>query len=316
MDNQLNIPFLNPVKFYDVDRASLDKYFTKHFDDWMYPERLYDWQSPETYYQIWQVDDIINLQFTSTFDPLIVDVLDSDGNVVLTFPALIGLPNIFYPNTYSFEVSISLASLTTGCYTLKITAGTGLTQRFFISNKMYVSETPIQNSICLEYYNSRFLGDVMFESGIKFQFRVHGNIGFLEPGRKDELYKDERYNPAVLNSKIFRQWPVSFGDEFGLPDDIIDLINRIFSCSNVSIDNKPFGITEGGKIEFIEIGNEYPKRGLKLIVEEGLNRYSTIYAINVDTTKKLLTSIMVDNKAFGDTGNQGSSNTVPVLYVE
>lgn len=315
-DNYLYIPFVNPVRFYDEDRANLDKYFTRHFDDWKFSERLLDWQSPEEYCQCWTTDDIIYLQFESTFDPIIVKVIDSNGIAQITLPALIGLPHKLLSNTWSFEVSISLATLTTGCYTIQITAGTGPNTKTLVSGCQYISETPIRNTLLLEYYNSRFHEDVMFESGIQFQFRVHGNIGFLDPARKDEQYKDERYNPAMLSSKTSRLWPIVFGDEFGLPDDIIDLLNRIWGCSNVSVDNKSFGVSEGGKFEFFDVGNEYPKRGVKLVVEEGINRHSKIITVETDATKKLVHTVFVDKKVFGDTSNQGSSNTVPILNVE
>lgn len=315
-DNYLYIPFINPVRFYDASRANLDKYYTKHFDDWMFSERILDWQSREDYCQCWQVDDIIYLQFESTFDPIIVKVIDRNGVAQITLPALIGLPHKLLPNTWSFEVSLSLASLTTGCYTIQITAGTGGDAKTLVSDCQYVSEDPIPNTFLIEYYNSRFHEDVMFESDIRFQVRMHGHIGPLDPGRKDDQYRDERYNPAMLKSHTLRQWPAYFGDEFGLPDDIIDLINRIWSCDNVNIDNKPFAVAENGKFEFIEIDNHYPKRGVKLVIEEGINRKSKIVAVTTDTTKKLVHSIFVDKKVFGDTSNQGSSNTVPILNVE
>lgn len=318
MDNSLYIPLLNPVKFYESGReaAEINKYLTRHFDDFMYPERLYNWQSPEEYCQIWQVDDIIKLQFEATFDPIIVKLIDTNGTAVIELPALIGLPHQTFENTWSFEVEMSLAGVTTGCYYLQIEAGTGGEAKTLISSCQYISETPIENSIIFEYYNSRFHGDIMFESGIQLQFRVHGNFGFLTPGRKDEAYKDERFNPSILNSKTFRQFDLSLGDGWGLPDDIIDLVNRIFSCDNVIIDNKPFAIAEGGKFDFIDIGNEYNKRGLKVTVEEGINRHSKIVIVDTDTTKKLNYAVMVDKKVFGDTANQGSSNTVPIIYGE
>jgi len=317
-DNFLYIPFINPVKFYDESQENLDKYFTKHFDDYEFEDRLLPWQQNEEYEKIWQTDDIINLQFESTFDPISVQLLDNESNIIDTFPALIGLPNKYDPTLYSFEVSISLADLETGCYRLRIIAGSeGPTQRFFRSGCQYVSSTPIENSICIEYWNSRFHEDVMFESGIKFQYRVYGHFGLLDPARKDELYRDQKYNPALLNSRTSRQFPVYYGNERGLTDDEIDLLNRIWSCDNVLLDNKPFGIADNSKFEFIDAGSEdYPKRGLKLVVEEGINRNSKIFAVETDTTKKLVTSIMVDAKVFGDTSNQGSSNTVPVLNIE
>lgn len=121
-DNFLYIPFINPVKFYKVDRTASNKFFTKHFDDWMFKERLYYWQTRADYKRLWQTTDIISLQFESTFDPIIVKLLDIDGNAIITLPALIGLPNKFIPGTFSFEVEMSLAGLSTGYYQLQIEA--------------------------------------------------------------------------------------------------------------------------------------------------------------------------------------------------
>lgn len=315
-DNLLYIPELNPVTFFDVARANLSKYFTKHFDTWMFAERLYYWQQREDYHQVWQTEDIIYLQFESTFDPITVELLNQYGVAVITLPALIGLPNKFILNAFSFEVAISLAGLPTGCYRIQITAGSaGPYQKTFISGRQFISAIPLKNTLCLEYFNSRFHKDIVFETGIKFQFRVHGSFGFLEKSRKDEQYRDERYNPSLLNSRSAKQWPVYFGDQAGLPDDIINLVDEIWSCDNVRIDNKAFGIADGSKMEFIVV-DRYPKRGLKLTVEEGINRNSRVFGITTDPTKKLITTIIVDAKVFGDTGNQGSSNTVPVYNIE
>ena len=314
-DNFLYVPIINPIKFFEVDRANLPKYFTKHFDEFLFEERILDWQQPEDYCQIWQVEDIIRLQFAATFDPIIVKLLDEDGNDVITLPALIGLPNKFYPNTFSFEVEMALSGLPTGCYRLQITAGSGITQKFYISDCQYISAVPLTNSVCLEYFNSRFHADVIFETNIVFQYRLFGHLGFLDPARKDEMYRDQLYNPSLLSSKISRQFPAYLGNEYGLPDDVIDLLNRIWSCDNVSWDNKPMGLAEGAKFEFTEIDSAYPKRGLKIMLEEGINRNSRIFAIDTDTTKKLVYGIMVDKKVLGDTSNQDSSNAVPVLSV-
>lgn len=316
-DNFLYVPFVNPVRFYETTRADVSKYFTRHFDEWMFTERFLDWQQPEDFAQIWQVDDIIVLQFESTFDPILVKLLDSGGNPVITLPALIGLPNAYYPSTFSFEVAMSLAGLTTGCYYLQVELGSaGPDQKILISTRQFISSEPIRNSIILEYWNSKFHEDVMFETGVKFQYRMFGHFGFLDPGKKDEFYRDQRYNPALLNSRTLRVFPLYFGDEYGIPDDAIDLLNRIWSCDNVLVDNKPFGAAESSKFEFTEIDSAYPKRGVKLNVEEGINRNSRVFAITTDTTKKLITTIIVEAKVFGDTSNQGSTNTVPVTNIE
>lgn len=315
MANNLYIPELNPILLFEVDRSNIGAYFTKHFEKYPFAERLYDWQQPEDYVQVWQTTDIIYMQFESTFDPIIVELVDEEGASVITLPALIGLPNKFLENTYSFEVSMSLGSVTTGCYKLKVTAGSGETQKIFLSGCQYISETQLENTILFEYWNSRFHKDVVFETGIQFQKRIPGHFGFLDKQRKDEVYRDERYNPTLLGSKSSKQWTIYHGDEYGLPDDEINFIDEMWSCDNVLVDGKPFGIADGGKLEYITI-EDYPKRGLSLKIEEGINRNSRLYELGTDTTKKLATTIIVDAAVFGDTSNQGSSNTVPVFNIQ
>ncbi|RYY14474.1 MAG: hypothetical protein EOO04_30155 [Chitinophagaceae bacterium] len=285
---------------------------TKHFDDFKFEQRLLPWQEQERYERIWQTTDIVNLQFTASFSPITVQLLDENDDIVLALPALVGLPNIYVPGAYLFSVNMSLATVNTGCYHFRIIAGpAGPTQKTYTSGCHYVSQDPIPQSILIEYFHSMYHEDVIFETGIKFQCRMFGHIGFLDPGRNDEFFRDQRYNPGLLNSRTVRQWPVFFGNEFGLADDDIDLLNRIWSCDNVFLDNKAFGVSDNSKFEFTE--EEYfPKRGVTITVEEGINRASKIFALNLDTSKKIMASVNVESTVFGDTSNSGSSNTVPV----
>jgi hypothetical protein len=315
MDNPIYIPFLNPVRFYDTARAVTATYRTKHFDDFMFSERLYYWEQKEDYRKVWQTTDIIPLQFESTFDPIIVTLHNQYGVAVITLPALIGLPHKFYANTWSYEVAMSLAGLPTGCYYMKLTLGSaGPDQLIYESGWMYVSATPLDGTVLIEYWNNRFYQDVMFETGIKFRLRIPSNFGRLKAGRTSEKYKDQRQKPYILNSKTFRQWPVNFGDEFGLPDDEIDLLNAIVGCNNVTLDGK-FFVAAADEFEYVETKYQ-PKRGVSLLMEDGLNRASKVIIKNVDTNKKLFYNIIVESKVFGDTSNQGSANTVPLITVE
>ena len=314
-ENLIYIPYINPVKMVEVSPAQLAKYFTKHFDEYAFRDRLHYWQQPEDFTQIWQVDDIIYMQFHATFDPIVVQLVDKYGNAQITLPALIGLPNKFLANTYSFQFEMSLADVPTGCYWLKFTAGTGDERKYFISAfKQHVSEEAIEESVCLEYWHDRFHEDVMFERGIKFQRRMMGHLGFLQPGQNSERYKDQLFNPTVLSSRTFRQFPAVFGDANGLTDDDIDLLNRLWTCKNVLWDGKPMGVVDG-KFEFIEV-NHYPKRGVKLLLEEGINRRSSVFAMETDTRKQLMATIIVGAKVWGDMANNGSSNAVPIRNIE
>lgn len=316
-DNFLYIPHINPVKFYAVDRANIDAYFTRHFDDYPFDERLYDWQDPVQFTQLWQTTDIIKLQFESNFDPLIVELIDENGDAVITLASLTGLPNQYIDGLFSYEAEMSLATVPQGCYKLKLTAGSGDEQTVYLSDWQHVNEGPYEKStLLLTYKHSRFHEDVLFETGIEFQFRLPGYIGALKPGNVREAYRDQKQNPSILSSRTLRGFPVFFGDEFGLPDDVIDKLNRIWGCDSVQIDGKYFA-ADSAEFEFVEIDNfRYPKRGVKLQVVEGINRASSIFSPTTDTSKRLMYAIAVDRKVWGDTSNQGSTNTVPIINIE
>lgn len=317
MANQLYIPSINPVTFYNRALTQIPKYFTKHFDDYPFELRSHPWLQQASFERIWQVTDIINLQFISSFDPITVQLVDQYGNVKINLPALIGLPNKFIAGTYAFEVSMSLAGLNTGCYKVVITAGTGDGAITLTSGCQYISSDPMPETICIEYFNSRFTKDVIFETGVKFQIRVQGWIDYDRSGRavKQEYYRNQPYTNELLSSKSARNFPVYFGDAKGLPTDVTDLIEQIWECDNVSIDGAPFGIADGAKIEFTDIEG-YRLRGMKTTIEPGINRNSRLYSVNTDTTQRLMSTIIVSAKVFGDTSNQGSTNTVPVYNVE
>lgn len=315
-DNLIRDPFLNPVWFYDPDKVNDPAFFTKHFEDYPFEERLLEWEDPLHYKKIWQSTDIIYLQFESEFDPIIIELEDSGGTSVITLPALVGLPNIYFPGTYSYEVEMSLGTVETGCYRMKRTRGSGDEQKVDYSPYMYISGTPFEfPTFLIQYWHSRAHADVMFETGIKFQMRIPGNFGRLKPGRNTEAYRDQKQNPAILSSRTFKSFPAYFGDEFGLPDDEIDLLNAIWGCDNVLIDGKPFAAVDT-EFEFFEADSRYAKRGVKLLVQEGLNRDSKIFSQTLDTSKKLNYGIVVEAKVWGDTSNQGSANTVPINTVE
>jgi hypothetical protein len=317
MANLLYIPEINPVIFYEKERSNLPKYQTKYMDKWQFGERVKPWQQRKDYSQIWMTTDHINLQFESNFDPITVKLIDYRGIAVHTTPALIGLPNFYLPGSYSYEVFINLGALqlVTGCYWVQIDAGFGLGMKTLISDRQYISTEEIKDSILIEYWNSSYHKDVLFETGIKFQARLPAVFGFMDKFKKEEKYRSGSFNNVVLSTKGIKQWQLFIGGRFGLPDDIINMIDEIWTCNNIFVDDKQLNLAEESKIEFFEV-EDYPRRGVKVIVEEGINRNSRVYAIGTDTGKRLVTSIMVSAKVFGDTHNQSSSNTIPTINIE
>jgi hypothetical protein len=316
MDNILYDPELNPVIFYDDTLTTLNAYHTKHFELFPFEKRGHPWLQKASFGQVWQTSDIIRLQFEGNVDPVIIELVNERGYSEITLPAIVGLPNKFYPGTFSFEVEMSLSGVPAGCYRLKRTMGSGDNQKVQYSGCQYVSDEDIEGTILIEYWNSRFHKDVIFETGIRYQLRIPGWIDYdkLTKPKRQESFRNQKYTNTILSSKSAKNFPVHFGDEFGLPSDITNIIEEIFSCDNVLIDGKPFCLADDSKFEYTEV-EKYRSRGMSAVIEPGINRNSRVFTVSSDPNKKLAYGIVVDKKVFGDTSNQGSSNAVPVLSV-
>jgi len=316
MDNFIYTPELNPVQFYDEDRGTSAVWQTPHFEEFPFADRSKPWLQAGKTRRVWQTTDIINLQFTSSFDPIVVSLVDSRGIAVITLPTLIGLPNRDYPNTFSFEVSMSLASVSaSGCYRIKRTLGSGESQVVQFSPWMYVSTTPIPGTLLIQYKNSRFHRDVIFETGIEFWFRVPGWIDYdrITRTKKDEVYRDQKFTNSLLSAKSAKAFPAHFGDQFGLTSDDTNLIEEIFTCDQIRIDGRLVALSNGS-LEYTE-AKDYRQRGITALLEPGINRSSRVKVIGGDPDQKIYTSAAVDLSVFGDLGNNGNTNTVIIPRV-
>jgi hypothetical protein len=315
MSNQLYIPWLNPVRFYAATPAVFDQYLTKHFDDYPFAQQILPWQEPSNYAQKWQNSDTIYLQFQSNFEPLNIDIIGKYGEVIVggSFVATQKGANMDIPGMYIYEFSISLASIPAGCYHLKLSNGNDA-ELHMISEPFSVKEK-WDNTVLLAYKNSRFIGDVVFETGIFFEFRVEGSFGFLQPGANIEAYEDQKANPEILSARPYRIFPLTIGGTFGVPDWAVDLFNLIWCCNYVLVDGKEFARSGEGQITFNEI-EDYPMRGATIELREGINRGSKIVIPNVNTNMLFMVIKPVDTRLFGNYATGSSTNLVPIETAE
>jgi len=172
------------------------------------------------------------------------------------------------------------------------------------------------NTVFLEYKNSRYHGDVIFETGREFGLRVEGTIGVnsFTPGGKRQVYEDEKLNPTVLSAKPYRTFTLSIGGSSGVPDWMIDKLMWIWSCDNVLVDGKSYAMTDESFDFKTEDG--YPMRGVNIKIREGINRGSKILTASGNQDQKLIIGINIETKLFGDLSGSGSSNTVKIKVIE
>lgn len=314
MSNLAYISKLNPVEFYELNKTQVAKYISRPFSD--YPFRIQNaaqpWQNQLVYKQKWQKSDFpINLQFTSNFTPIRVDVIDHNDIVRISQDVVVKRENIYVPGYYVYELALDLSSLRSGTYFLKTSLNA---TKFLISEPIDLQDLH-KNTLLFEYRNSRYHGDILFETGIDLSFRVEGVFGFLQPGSESVMYKDQRLNPTVLSSRTFNSLILKIGGAKGVPDWVVEKMNNIFSCNDVRIDGKNYSLTEDSEMEYIET-ERYMLRGINMQVTEGINRGSKIFSVEVNTDKRLIVVMPVDSTVYGDTSSNAGQNIIQILATE
>jgi hypothetical protein len=313
MANIINIPFLNPVRFVDLDPVELPQFQTKHFDDYWFKEQLQDYETVIDFKQKFQTSDTIYLQFEANFASIQLQVIDCEQNVLLSQAATQVRANKYLPGYYVYEITLSLAAFDPGTIWLKLSLGLG--SKFCISEPIQIAES-WPNTILFQYNHSKYHGDVIFETGIVFGFRCEGVIRRLDPASERTFYRDQKLNPTTLKVRPFRAFELGIGHLTGIPDWMIDKMDWIWSCDNVLSDGKSFAVLEDSKFEDQEIHKQYPLRHWTLKIQEGINRASKIVGVDVNPNKKLFVVYQIDGTVFGDLSAQAGSNLVPITSSE
>lgn len=300
MANTLYTPFINPVKLHEASPLEVAQYRTKFMHAVAYFDTLDPWQERQRYYQPWQLSDTIRLQVISNYAPLSVKLIDADGKVHFQDNMTQIRENVYDPGMFIYEISISLAVIAEGWYYLQLECGNPLALTL-VSEPMCVKETH-ENSLLLEYTNRRYYADMVFETGFSPSIRVLGKLRFKSPASKDTYYEDQVLNMTQLSSVPFRLYDLVLGDSFGIPDYLIDILNRILGCSSILIDGVYFTKNEGAKLEEKAV-EDYPLRGWTVELRETLNRHSRYYENDVAQDQTAAVVLNVDSKGFGnDTG--------------
>lgn len=319
-NNRIYSPELNPDTFYDESLVVAAPYLTKHMAQYSFANRGRPWLQDGKYRQVWMTSDIKSGQFSSTFDPIIIELVNKFDVPVITLPALAGLPNKFYPDTFLYEYQMSLAGLTTGCYRMRRTLGSGDSQVVEYGDWEYISSTFIPETVLIEAWSSKKYDlDVAFRGGaFKYQYRFPVFIDYdnIKRYKKSETYRNQRFSSVKLSSKSALRIPVYFGMtptnklQFGLPSEKTNLIELIHELDNITYDGVPISVPDDQEFEYY--GDKgFRLRGMGLTVETALNRYSRVREIGVDPNKKLIMGAMADVRVTGETNGQGSNNAVP-----
>lgn len=289
-------PFLNPVKLHRIEPVQIARYVSKFFLDYFFIETVREWEDPKKpYYQPFMRADTITLQLQANINPIQIYLIRCDESIAysnaFTQKQQYGLD----PSWHIYEHTLPLALIPEGVYFIQVVAGT----INLISEPLKIQNV-WENSVLLEYQHYRFYGDVIFETGINFSLRVHGSIGkYITPASKDTTYEDQSLNLTMIHSVPYRVVPLLIGDAGGIPDYLIDKINRILGCSSLQIEGRYY--TKGGTQLEPKALEDYRMRGWSIDMRERYNRHSQIDEGDATMTGVVMIAAASDTKGFGVT---------------
>ena len=241
----------NPIRLVNIKPKKIGKYYYQGFDDNLSAELIPNFQSHKCYYQKFTNDDAPKLQVLSDYTNIFCKLYDIYTGLEV--------------DSFTFqEINVSILNQTFKCYEVKIDFGfidIGEYQLVIYyydtdpMNLVYYYSEPIQikevheNTVRIEYTNSINDFSMLFDNQFTGILRVEAAIINFKPGSDDVIYNDQEKNSTTINSVPFRQFHFFLGDSEGLPDWMIDKVNRSFSFDILSLDGVFYNKLEGAKFE-------------------------------------------------------------------
>lgn len=230
---------LNPLRL--IDTANIDSGFDGNFA----LNQLSDFQDKRCYFQPWKTTDTLKLQAISTELSDVIgnfQIVNNTTGAILSTTAwtLIALPITGFPDYRIYELSIPL-SITEAKYYASF--GTFTSEVFEVK-----AECP--NTVLVKYKNSENNYDVVFTTGIEFQFRTESKVSFEKPGNEREVYPDQKRNQTQLFSLAFRNFKFYVGYKTGVPFWVLDKYNQITQCDQITYDGIAYQVLAEADFEY------------------------------------------------------------------
>lgn len=307
------IPYLNPINFVEVSPKVIPQYVSKFIDDYRWATRL-DPQQKGVYpfYQLWQNNDVITLQFQNNAGQITLYLVDCSGKTVDSFPFISKQFNKYDPTYFIYEVNVALTPYPAGRYILYAEIGTPVNTAL-MSEPIYIKPRH-EGSLLYQYKNKQYRGNMIFETGIEPSIRGKSRLKKRAPVSKDTVYEDQVLDMTMVKSKPYRVFDLTLEQ---IPDWMEEIYNWIFGCSSVKIDGRYF--TKNGDDAKFEKGvsayygalNDY-----SIEMRDSMTRNSKIIDTVENTNEELTIQLNVDSKGFADTSENASSSVVTFFDVE
>lgn len=259
------------------------------------------------YLQKYNLDDVTTLQILSDEEepPLMQVFSSADDTLLYTLGFHQVASNILVNEDFKvYELEILFSNLGIGEYYFKFNE-----EQY--SPTVHVLENH-EDTILLKYRNSYNKFGIIFDTDLVMYTRVEGTIQNYEPKSEDEIYNDQVMNATKLYSLPYNIFTLFVGGRRGIPDFMIDLVNRIFSCDMIKVDGYWFEKIEGAEWEMRRI-DDYPFAGMSINVMPAINNVSE--QIRIDEGQDLEPSETMIIQRYSNNYNDATGSlSVPNIF--
>ncbi len=243
-------------------------------DDVFYYNAIRYYEVKVGYVQPYQQSDTIFIQFLSsdtTTANFSARLLDINGSVV-TKTVTITQQSGTYNGLKLYTTNVKLYDVAEGIYFLQLVNNGGGTQNLYLISEPFDVKQTHRNTIRIDYRNSFNDQSMIWYSATETpQIRVKGAITEVMPEAKFNVYEDQPLNLEMVSGIAYRSFTlnISYGS-IGIPEWLVDKLNRIFLCDTLKVDGKAFTREESSKFEGKEIAT-FPLREYTLKLRERYN---------------------------------------------
>ena len=287
---------LNSLAMRPVDTMRPARYHAGHLDtDWQ-RDLILPFQAPAYYHQKVERGDRFRFE-VKCIDNIAhaLTVINCQGVTVLTITesGSEALPGDLTPagdqlTTYLYKLSDLSALTVDGVYYFLFSVTYDVSHSYQeISEPITLADTH-PDTMLLEYSHSENKDDMLFEQmpGLR-RIRVEGYIADFQPQSSDTVYEDQDYNLDLLDSTAYRGWTFFVGrSDNGIPDWLLDKLNRIISLNYVLFNGKQYTKASAGAKWNKEASLTYPLYAANIEIREADNNEGfehTDTALNIYT---------------------------------
>jgi hypothetical protein len=262
------IPFINPLRF--KEKGVVSEFQTRYFDQHHYKETILPFEENAEYSQPFQLSDQIVNYLESDETSATISIIRTDDDAVIISEAFAAISSTVRDGItyYTYLSNITAEAIGEGNFCAQIQAG-----EFTLESNPFCILEDQEGTVQIVYSHKKFYEDVLWELGdIEMQFRTQGYIKYSLPQRNSTTYDDQPMNLRMLKTVPYGSWAF-ITDAAGIPNYMIDILNRVFGCSNLFIDGKYFTVPADAKWELKE-EDRYPLRGWGIDLRERDNKSS------------------------------------------